>query len=166
MAKGVHTWSSKSIHHPPWQIFKVLHPWALFREATIHTNTCTHAHPLTFTHVSMHTLTHTCHIHTGLAGSKDIENAQIWGFVDETSDLLEKAYKPYFEKDEAKKVCTVVSRKYAPPFATLASVQNAGGAYTQDATISLAITPSLPVPVKHDLTVCGVWGPSARHRRA
>ena len=41
---------------------------------------------------------------------------------------------------------TVVSRKYAPPspFATLALVQNVGGAYTQDATISLAITPSLP----------------------
>ena len=37
---------------------------------------------------------------------------------------------------------TVVSRKYAPPFATLASVQNAGGgACTRDATISLAITP-------------------------
>ena len=36
---------------------------------------------------------------------------------------------------------TVVSRKYAPPFATLASVQNAGGAYTRDATISLAIMP-------------------------
>ena len=48
---------------------------------------------------------------------------------------------------------TVVSRKYAPPFATLASVQNAGGAYARDATISLAITPSLPIPVKHDLTV-------------
>ena len=59
-----------------------------------------------------------------------------------------------------------MSRKYAPPFATLASVQNAGGAYARDATISLAITPSLPVPVKHDLTVGGVWGPSARHRRA
>ena len=40
--------------------------------------------------------------------------------------------------------CTVVSRKYAPPFAILALVQNAGGAYTRDATISLAITPSLP----------------------
>ena len=42
---------------------------------------------------------------------------------------------------------TVVSCKYAPPFATLALVQNGGGggAYTQDATISLAITPSLPV---------------------
>ena len=48
-----------------------------------------------------------------------------------------------------------MSRKYAPPFATLASVQNAGGAYTWDATISLAITPSLPVPVKHDLIVGG-----------
>ena len=39
---------------------------------------------------------------------------------------------------------TVVSRKYALPFATLALVQNAGGgAYTRDATFSLAITPSL-----------------------
>ena len=37
-----------------------------------------------------------------------------------------------------------MSRKYAPPFAILALVQNAGGAYTRDATISLAITPSLP----------------------
>ena len=43
---------------------------------------------------------------------------------------------------------TVLFRKYAPPFATLALVQNAEGAYTRDATISLAITPSLPV--KHD----------------
>ena len=50
---------------------------------------------------------------------------------------------------------TVVSRKYAPLFATLASVQNAGGAYTRDATISLAITPPLPVPIKHDLIVGG-----------
>ena len=50
---------------------------------------------------------------------------------------------------------TVVSHKYAPPFATLASVQNAGGAYTRDATISLAITPPLPVPIKHDLIVGG-----------
>ena len=39
---------------------------------------------------------------------------------------------------------TLVSRKYAPPFATLALVQNVGGAYTRDATISLAITSSLP----------------------
>ena len=41
---------------------------------------------------------------------------------------------------------TVVSRKYAPPFATLALVQSAGGAYTRDPTFSLAITPSIPVP--------------------
>ena len=41
-------------------------------------------------------------------------------------------------------IYTVVSRKYAPPFATLALVQNVGGAYTRDATISLAIMPSLP----------------------
>ena len=56
---------------------------------------------------------------------------------------------------------TVVSRKYAPPFATLASVQNAGGAYTRDATISLAIKPPpppfppIPVPIKNDLIVGG-----------
>ena len=36
-----------------------------------------------------------------------------------------------------------MSRKYAPPFATLALVQSAGGAYTQDATFSLVIIPSL-----------------------
>ena len=40
---------------------------------------------------------------------------------------------------------SVVSRKYAPPFATLGIVQNARGAYTRDAMISLAITPSLPL---------------------
>ena len=63
-----------------------------------------------------------------------------------------------------------MSRKYALPFATLASVQNAGGgAYTWDATISLAIMPSLPAPVKHDCR----WGvpkceasPSVRRRNA
>ena len=36
-----------------------------------------------------------------------------------------------------------MSRKYAPPFATLALVQSAGGAYTRDATFSLAIMPPL-----------------------
>ena len=51
---------------------------------------------------------------------------------------------------------TVVSRKYAPPFAILALVQHTGWAYTRDATISLAITPSLPV--KNDLIVGGGWG--------
>ena len=51
-----------------------------------------------------------------------------------------------------------------PPFATLALVQNAGGAYMQDATIYLMITPSLPV--KHDLIVSGGWGPSATRRDA
>ena len=55
---------------------------------------------------------------------------------------------------------TVVSRKYAPPFATLALVQNAGGAYTRDATISLAITPSLPI--KHDSIVICQWGMEAK----
>ena len=53
---------------------------------------------------------------------------------------------------------TVVSRKYAPPFATLALVQNVGGAYTRDATISLAITPSLPI--KHD----SLGGGEAKHK--
>ena len=33
-----------------------------------------------------------------------------------------------------------------PPFATLALVQIAGGAYTQDATFSVAVTSSLLVP--------------------
>ena len=47
---------------------------------------------------------------------------------------------------------TVVSHKYALSFETLAS----GGAFARDATISLAITPSLPV--KHDLIVGGGWG--------
>ena len=66
---------------------------------------------------------------------------------------------------------TVVYRKYTSPFAILALVQNAGGgggggAYTRDVTISLAITPSLPVPVKHDLIVGGGWGPSARRTDA
>ena len=55
-----------------------------------------------------------------------------------------------------------MSRKYTLHFATLALVQNAGGGggYTQDATISLAFTPSLPV--KHDLIVDG--GGQARGR--
>ena len=47
-----------------------------------------------------------------------------------------------------------MSRKYVPPFATLAVVENGGGAYTRDATISLAIRPSLPV--KLDLIVSRV----------
>ena len=59
-----------------------------------------------------------------------------------------------------------------PPFATLALVQNAGGAYTWDATISLVIMPSLPT--KHDSIVICRWGvevkreasPNARQRDA
>ena len=47
-----------------------------------------------------------------------------------------------------------------PPFATLALVQNAGGAYTRDATISLMITPSLPM--KHDSIVVCRWGVEAK----
>ena len=45
------------------------------------------------------------HIHTGLAGANDIENAQIYVLVNEITDLLEGTYKTFFEKDEAKKVC-------------------------------------------------------------
>ena len=41
---------------------------------------------------------------------------------------------------------TVVSRIYAPPFATLAIVENVGGAYMRDLTFYLANTPPLPVP--------------------
>ena len=48
-----------------------------------------------------------------------------------------------------------------PPFSTLALVQNAGGTYTWDATISLAITPSLPT--KHDSIVICQWGVEAKH---
>ena len=59
---------------------------------------------------------------------------------------------------------TAVSCKYAPPFATLALVQKWRGAYKQDASISLTITPSLPV--KHDLIVGGGWGRSARQKDA
>ena len=41
---------------------------------------------------------------------------------------------------------TVVSRIYAPLFATLALVENVGGAYMWDLTFHLANTPPLPVP--------------------
>ena len=36
----------------------------------------------------------------------------------------------------------------------------------RDMTISLVITHSFPVPVKHDLIVSGGWGPNARWRDA
>ena len=62
-----------------------------------------------------------------------------------------------------KHISTIVSHKYAPPFAILALVQNVGGAYTRDAIISLAITPSLPG--MKSLSVGG-WGPSVERRRA
>jgi len=39
-----------------------------------------------------------------------------------------------------------VSRIYAPPFATLALVENVGGAYMRDLTFYLANTPPLLVP--------------------
>ena len=64
-----------------------------------------------------------------------------------------------------------MSRKYAPSFATLALVQNAGGggggAYTGDATISFVITPSLP-GMKSLVGVGAKRGasPSARRRNA
>ena len=42
-------------------------------------------------------------------------------------------------------ILTVESRKYAPPFATLALYKTqGGGAYTRDATISRVVTPSFP----------------------
>ena len=68
--------------------------------------------------------------------------------------------------------CTVVSCKYASPFATLASVQNTGGGlYTGCGDFSRDYAP-LPVPVKHDLPVAGgvkakrEASPSARQRDA
>jgi len=39
----------------------------------------------------------------GLAGSNDIENAQIWGVIDEINDLFESIAKCHFEKDETRK---------------------------------------------------------------
>jgi len=41
---------------------------------------------------------------------------------------------------------TVVSRIYAPRFATLALVESVGGAYMRDLTFYLANTPPFPVP--------------------
>ena len=49
---------------------------------------------------------------------------------------------------------TIVSRKYAHPFATLALVQNTGEGCDD---FSRDYTPLL-VPVKHDLIVSGGWG--------
>ena len=51
-------------------------------------------------------------------------------------------------------VSTIVSRIYAPPFATLALVENVGGAYMRGLTFYLANTPPLPVPrLDVDLTL-------------
>jgi len=41
---------------------------------------------------------------------------------------------------------TVVSRIYAPRFATLTVVESVGGAYMRELTFYLANTPPLPVP--------------------
>ena len=50
-----------------------------------------------------------------------------------------------------------------PPFCNLSLSTKRRGAYTRDATISLTITPSLPI--KHD-SLGGGWRPSTRRRRA
>jgi len=42
--------------------------------------------------------------------------------------------------------CTVVSRIYAPRFATLALLDSVGGAYMRDLTFYLTNTPPLPGP--------------------
>ena len=53
-----------------------------------------------------------------------------------------------------------------PPFCNLSlNTKHGGGAYTQDATISLAIMPSLPIKLTPLLFVGGGWRPSVRHRR-
>ena len=59
-------------------------------------------------------MVHTCQYvctQTWLAGSNDVENAQIWGVVDEMSGLLKKVHKLLFEKGEANKVVCVTARK-------------------------------------------------------
>ena len=60
--------------------------------------------------------------------------------------------------------CTVVSRKYAPPFAILALVQNAGGAYIYTGCDNFSRNYALPSG--HEVNIVGGWGPSAGHRRA
>ena len=63
---------------------------------------------------------------------------------------------------------TAVSCKYTPNFATLASVQNAGGylyAICDDFSRDYAPSP-LPVPIKNDLIVGGDKGPSTTQRQA
>ena len=67
-------------------------------------------------------------------------------------------------------VCTIVSRKYAPPYATLASVQNAGGGggggvYAGCEYFSRDYNPQPPLPVKHDLIVGGGGGGGQRRGR-
>ena len=50
--------------------------------------------------------------------------------------------KTRFENVTLSKLSTVVSSKYAPSFCNLSTIKNRRGAYTRDATFSLAITPS------------------------
>ena len=44
--------------------------------------------------------------HAGLAGSDDVENAQIAAAVDSVDGILTEVVKFFFEKDEEKKVAT------------------------------------------------------------
>ena len=43
---------------------------------------------------------------SGLAGSNDLENAEIWGIIDSVNDKFKELEKIYYEKDEARKVST------------------------------------------------------------
>ena len=73
------------------------------------------------------------------------ETGRAWKFPTNCSYLLHRKGVHINPREQVTRI-PLVSHKYATPFATLALVQNAGGAYTWDATFSLVITPSLPVP--------------------
>ena len=53
-----------------------------------------------------------------------------------------------------------------PHFCNLSLSTKCRGAYTRDATISLAITPSLPIKHDPNVIVGGRWRPSTRQRDA
>ena len=56
---------------------------------------------------------------------------------------------------------TIVSRKYAPPFATLASVKNAGGLYVGCNNFSRDYA---LLSIKHDFIVICQWGVEAKRK--
>ena len=86
-----------------------------------------------------------------LLGENTVEQC-VFMYILGTSTIV---YVTIWDVRLTKKAITVVSRKYAPPFATLASVQNAGGGlYAGCEDFSRDYAP-LPVPIKHELIVGG-----------